>query len=62
MDKFAKFYLSVVISERLYKTISHGRTISQVPNIKIKLPFKNGKIDTEFMSNFIRSFEESKYM
>jgi hypothetical protein len=49
-------FFEVVISERLYKTIGHGRTISDVPNdIEIKLPVKeNGNIDNEYMSNYIK--------
>lgn len=55
-DKYAKFYLAVVISERLYQTIQHGRTISDVPkDIEIKLPIKNDRdIDWDYMSNFIK--------
>jgi hypothetical protein len=47
IDKYAKFYLSVIISERLYKTIGHGRTISEIPNIKIQLPVNDKCIDEE---------------
>ena len=59
--KYAKFYLSVIISERLYKTIGHGRTISEIPNIKIQLPVnENNEIDFEYMSNYIKNLEFSE--
>ncbi len=62
LDKFAKFYISVVISERLYKTILHGRTINEVPNIDIKLPIdKNGKLDSAYMSNFIKKLNYAEF-
>lgn len=58
-DKYARFYLAVVISERLYQTIQHGRTISDIPNnIEIKLPIKSDKsIDWDYMSNFIKNLQ-----
>ena len=64
ISKYAKFYISVVISERLFKTIGHGRTIKDVPQeTTIKLPAKsNGKLDIEYMENFIKQFEIAKYM
>lgn len=60
IDKYAKFYLSVIISERLYKTIGHGRTISEIPNIKIQLPVNDKCIDFEYMSNYIKNLEFSE--
>ncbi len=63
MDKFAKFYLSVVISERLFKTVSEGRTINEIPIIEVKLPVrKDSSLNTEFMSDFIRQFEMAKFL
>lgn len=65
ISKYAKFYISVLISERLFKTIGHGQTISDVPKeTTIKLPVKNNKneLDFEYMENFIKQFEISKYM
>lgn len=63
LDKFAKFYISVVISERLYKTILHGRTINEVPNINIKLPIdKNGILDSGYMSNFIKRLNYAEFL
>lgn len=56
-DKYARFYLAVAISERLYQTIQHGRTISDIPNnIEIKLPIKSdNSIDWDYMSNYVKS-------
>lgn len=65
ISKYAKFYISVVISERLFKTIGHGRTISNVPQeIDIKLPIKNdkNKLDIEYMENYIKQFEIARYI
>ena len=62
-DKYAKFYLAVAISERLYKGIQHGRTTSEVPNIEVKLPIKNDKnIDWDYMSNFVKNLNYAKYL
>lgn len=62
-DKYAKFYLAVVVSERLYQTIQHGRTISDVPkDIEIKLPIKSDKsIDWDYMSNFIKHLKYAEF-
>lgn len=56
-DKYARFYLAVAISERLYQTIQHGRTISEIPSdIEIKLPItSDGQIDFVYMSNYMKS-------
>ncbi|MBR7118262.1 MAG: hypothetical protein IKC84_02665 [Helicobacteraceae bacterium] len=65
ISKYTKFYISVVISERLFKTIEHGRTISNVPQeTDIKLPIKNNKneLDIEYMENYIKQFETARYM
>lgn len=64
ISKYAKFYISIVISERLFKTIGHGRTISKVPQTSIKLPVKNAKkeLDIAYMENFIKNFKEACYM
>ena len=62
LDKFSKFYISVVISERLHKTIAHGRTISEVPSIEIKLPINKGKLDIKYMSNFIRLLNYAEFL
>lgn len=58
-DSYARFYLAVTISERLYQTIQHGRTISDIPNhIEIKLPVEhNGNIDWDYMSSFIQNLQ-----
>lgn len=62
IDEYSKFYLSVVISERLYKTIGHGRTINKIPDLEITLPkTKNGDLDFNYMSNFIKSLQYSKW-
>jgi hypothetical protein len=43
------------MSERLHKTIGHGRTISDIPDVKIKLPIdKQGEINFEYMKHFIQ--------
>lgn len=63
LDNFAKFYISVVISERLHKTIAHGRTISELPSIEIKLPInKSGKLDFDYMSNFIKELNYAEFL
>lgn len=63
LDKFCKFYISVVISERLYKTIAHGRQISEIPNNDVKLPIdKNGKLDSNYVSNFIKSLNYAEFL
>jgi hypothetical protein len=63
-DKYAKFYLAIIISERLYKTINHGRTISTVPNnIDIELPInQNGEINFHYMSDYIKSLQYAEYI
>lgn len=63
-DKYAKFYLAVMISERLFQTIQNGRTISEVPSdIDIKLPIKSdGKIDWDYMSNFVKHLQYAEWM
>lgn len=62
-NKYAKFYLAVIISERLYKNIQHGRTISEVPLIEIKLPIiNNGDIDWNYMSNFVKNLNYAEYL
>ena len=63
IDKFAKFYISVVISETLYTTVSHGRNISEVPKIKIKLPIDNkGNLNYKYMSNYIKNLQYSEFL
>ncbi|MDE6885525.1 MAG: N-6 DNA methylase [Helicobacteraceae bacterium] len=63
-DKYARFYLAVAISERLYQTIQHGRTISDIPNnIEIKLPIKSDKsINWNYMSNFVKNLTYADMM
>ena len=63
-DKFAKFYLAVIISERLFQTIQNGRTISGVPSdIDIKLPVNSdGKIAWDYMSNFVKNLQYAEWM
>ncbi|VEU77798.1 HsdM family class I SAM-dependent methyltransferase [Mycoplasmopsis columbinasalis] len=58
-DDFAKFYLATRISERLYKNINHGRTISELSSeIDILLPVKpTGEIDTKYMSDYIKNLK-----
>ncbi len=64
LDKYAKYYIAIVISERLYKTVGHGRTISNVPSeIDIKLPVDDkGEIDCAYMSNYIKSLTFAEYL
>ena len=64
IDRLAKFYISIVISERIFKTIAHGRTIKEVPNeIKIKLPvLENDKLDIEYMKNYIQNLNYSEFL
>ena len=63
MDPYAKFYISVVISETLFKTVSHGRNISEIPNIKIKLPItKNDQLNYNYMSNYIKQLQFAEFL
>lgn len=63
MDKFAKYFLAITISETLFKTIGHGRTISEVPNINIKLPITLQKeIDFAYMSNYIQNLQYAEFL
>jgi type I restriction-modification system DNA methylase subunit len=61
-DKYARFYLAIVISERLHKTINHGRTIKEVPsNIDIELPVNEfGDVNFPYMSDYIQSLQYAK--
>ncbi len=62
-DEYSKFYLSVLISERLYKTIGHGRTLTEIPKIEISVPInKKGQIDYDFMSKYIMELDLSNYL
>ena len=63
-DKYSKIYLAIIISERLHKTINHGRTIKEVPsNIDIELPIKDDdSIDFDYMSNYIKSLQYSEFI
>lgn len=58
-DDFARFYLAVVLSERLFQTIQHGRTISDIPQgIEVLLPVQdNNEIDWAAMSAFVRQWD-----
>ncbi len=64
LDKYAKYYIAIIISERLYKTIGHGRTISEVPcEIDIKLPIDStGEMDFAFMSNSIKGLKFAEFL
>lgn len=64
VDSYAKFYLAIVISERLHKTINHGRTIKDVPtNIDIELPLNlNQEPDFQYMSNYIKNLPFSNFI
>ncbi|WP_462088143.1 HsdM family class I SAM-dependent methyltransferase [Mesomycoplasma hyopneumoniae] len=55
----SKFYLAIVISERLFKSIGHGRVQkNQIPSIQIKLPIdQNNQIHTEYMNDFISNLD-----
>lgn len=64
MDKYAKYYIAITISERLHKTIGHGRTISEVPNqIEIKLPINSkNELDFDFMSDYIKQLDFANFL
>ena len=64
ISKYVKLYISILISERLFKTIGHGQRIADVPQeTTIKLPIKNNdELDIEYMENFIKLFEISKFI
>ncbi|WP_435128390.1 HsdM family class I SAM-dependent methyltransferase [Mycoplasma sp. 6243] len=55
----AKFYLATVISERLFKSIGHGRTLrSEIPNVEIKLPVNSyNQLDINYMNDYISSLK-----
>ncbi|MGZ9413229.1 HsdM family class I SAM-dependent methyltransferase [Mycoplasma sp. Z386] len=58
VEKFplSQFYLAIIISERLFKSIGHGRTQkNEVPSIEIKLPIDSkGEIYFQYMEEFIK--------
>ena len=56
MDKFQNTFSTITISETLFKTIGHGRTISEVPNININFITAKKEIDFAYMSNYIQKF------
>jgi len=64
VDRYAKLYLAIVVSERLHKTVNHGRTIKTVPsNIDIELPIKEDEtIDFGYMSDYIKSLQYSEFI
>ena len=64
LDKYAKYYLAIVFSERLFQTIKHGRTISDVPSeTDVKLPItNNGKINFKYMSNYIQNLPFAEWL
>lgn len=63
-DKYSKLYLAIVISERLHKTVNHGRTIKAVPsNIDIELPVsEDNSIDFGAMSEYIKSLQFAEFI
>ncbi len=64
LDKYAKYYIAIVVSERLYKTIGHGRTISEIPSeIDVKLPVDSkNELNFKFMSNYIQQLDYSEFL
>lgn len=64
LSLYCKFYISVLISERLFKTIAHGRTISDIPKgIEIKLPVTvSGDLNMTYIENFIKNLPYADLM
>lgn len=60
-DDNALFYLSTVISERLYKYVNHGLTRKDLnPEIMIKLPVNSqGELNIKYMSDYIANLKIS---
>lgn len=58
----AMFLITLINMER--KKISYGRKYNQdrIRETIIKLPFKNGKVDWEFIENYIKGLPYSKYL
>lgn len=53
-DIYSKLYRSIVISERIFRLYGHGRNMKKLSDIDIELPVKNNKIDTEYMTKYIK--------
>ena len=58
----AMLFFAISMEKALYNKFSYGKKLrsSQSFNFKIKLPVKNGKIDFEFMENFIAELEAQR--
>lgn len=63
LNVFRAMFLNTLINME-QKKISYGRKFNQdrIKETIIKLPFKDGKVDWEFIENYIRGLTYSKYL
>lgn len=63
LNVFRGLFLATVINKEQYR-YSYGRKFNQdrIRATVIKLPFKNGEIDWEFMEDYIKGLNYSKYV
>lgn len=61
LNVYRALFLTTIINKEQYR-YSYGRKFNQdrIRNTIIKLPFKNGKIDWEFVENYIKGLPHSK--
>lgn len=63
LNVYRALFLTAIINKEQYR-YSYGRKFNQdrIRDTIIKLPFKNGKVDWEFMENYIKGLPYSKYL
>jgi hypothetical protein len=63
LNVFKAMFLTTIINKEQYR-YSYGRKFNQdrIRDTIIKLPFKNDKIDWEFIENYIKGLSYSKYL
>ncbi len=63
LNVFRGLFLTTIINME-QKKISYGRKFNQnrIRDTEIKLPFKDGKVDWEFIENYIKGLPYSKYL
>ncbi len=63
LNVYRALFLTTIINKEQYR-YSYGRKFNQdrIRATEIKLPFKNGKIDWEWIENYIKGLAYSKYL
>lgn len=63
LNVYRALFLTAIINKEQYR-YSYGRKFNQdrIRDTIIKLPFKNGKVDWEFIENYIKGLPYSKYL